>query len=75
MPSYLIRMESEVIIKIISILNALIQAFSDSSICLAIDELDAGIFEYILGELLQIFDESAKGQLIFTSHNHRALEI
>ena len=51
MPSYPIRMESEGIIKIISILNALIQAFSDSSICLAIDELDAGIFEYILGEL------------------------
>ena len=75
MPSYPIRMESEGIIKIISILNALIQAFSDSSICLAIDELDAGIFEYILGELLQIFDESAKGQLIFTSHNLRALEI
>lgn len=75
MPSYPIRMESEGIIKIISILNALIQAFSDSSICLAIDELDAGIFEYILGELLQIFDESAKGQLIFTSHNLRALEM
>lgn len=49
--------------------------FSDPSICLAIDELDAGIFEYILGELLQIFDESAKGQLIFTSHNLRALEM
>ena len=75
MPSFPIRMESEGIIKIISILNALIQAFSDPSICLAIDELDAGIFEYILGELLQIFDESAKGQLIFTSHNLRALEM
>ena len=75
MPSFPIRMESEGIIKIISILNALIQAFSDPSICLAIDELDAGIFEYILGELLQIFDESAKGQLIFTSHNLRPLEI
>ena len=74
MPSFPIRMESEGIIKIISILNALIQAFSDPSICLAIDELDAGIFEYILGELLQIFDESAKGQLIFTSHNLRVLE-
>ena len=50
-----IRMESEGIIKIISILNALIQAFGNPSICLAIDELDAGIFEYMLGELLDIF--------------------
>lgn len=70
-----IRMESEGIIKIISILNVLIQAFGNSSICLVIDELDAGIFEYMLGELLDIFDKSAKGQLIFTSHNLRALEM
>lgn len=75
MPPIPIRMESEGIIKIISILNALIQAFGNASICLAIDELDAGIFEYMLGELLDIFNKSAKGQLIFTSHNLRALEM
>ena len=70
-----LRMESEGIIKIISILNALIQAFGNPSICLVIDELDSGIFEYMLGELLDIFKKSAKGQLIFTSHNLRALEM
>lgn len=70
-----IRMESEGIIKIISILNVLIQAFGNPSICLVIDELDSGIFEYMLGELLDIFKKSAKGQLIFTSHNLRALEM
>jgi len=75
MPPIPIRMESDGIIKIISILNALIQAFGNPSICLAIDELDAGVFEYMLGELLDIFNKSAKGQLIFTSHNLRALEM
>ena len=70
-----IRMESEGIIKIISILNVLIQAFGNPSICLVVDELDAGIFEYMLGELLDVFEKSAKGQLIFTSHNLRALEM
>ena len=70
-----IRMESEGIIKIVSILNALVLAFGNPSICLAIDELDAGIFEYLLGELLDIVSKSAKGQLIFTSHNLRALEM
>lgn len=75
MPPIPIRMESEGIIKIISILNALIQAFGNPSICLAIDELDAGIFEYMLGELLDIISKSAKGQLIFTSHNLRPLEM
>lgn len=70
-----IRMESEGIVKIISILSALIQAFGNKSICLLIDELDAGVFEYMLGELLDIFKKSAKGQLIFTSHNLRPLEM
>ena len=70
-----LRMESEGIIKIISILNALMQAFGNPSVCLVIDELDSGIFEYMLGELLDIFKKSAKGQLIFTSHNLRALEM
>lgn len=74
-PPIPIRMESEGIIKIISILNALIQTFANPSICLAIDEMDAGIFEYMLGELLDIFNKNAKGQLIFTSHNLRALEM
>ncbi len=74
-PDIPIRMESEGIIKIISILNALIQAFGNPSICLVVDELDAGIFEYMLGELLEIIKKSAKGQLIFTSHNLRALEM
>ena len=70
-----IRMESDGIIKIISILNVLIQGFGNPSICLAIDEFDAGIFEYMLGELLDVFEKSAKGQLLFTSHNLRALEM
>ena len=70
-----LRMESEGIIKIISLLNALMQAFGNPSVCLVIDELDSGIFEYMLGELLDIFKKSAKGQLIFTSHNLRALEM
>ena len=40
----------------------------------AIDELDSGIFEYLLGELMRIISEHGKGQLIFTSHNLRPLE-
>lgn len=55
-PEIPIRMESEGIVKIISILSALIQAYNQPSVCLVIDELDAGIFEYMLGELLDIFN-------------------
>lgn len=69
-----LRYESEGIKKIISILQLLICVYNQSSITVAIDELDSGVFEYLLGELLRIISEKGKGQLIFTSHNLRPLE-
>ena len=69
-----LKYESEGIKKIISVLQLLIVVYNQSSITIAIDELDAGVFEYLLGELLRIIAEKGKGQLIFTSHNLRPLE-
>lgn len=69
-----LRYESEGIKKIISILSAVIAMYNNGTICLAVDELDSGIFEYLLGEILNVIQENAKGQFIFTSHNLRALE-
>lgn len=68
------RYESEGIKKIVSILQLLIVVYNNSSITVAVDELDGGVFEYLLGELLNIISEKGKGQLIFTSHNLRPLE-
>lgn len=69
-----LKYESEGIKKITSILHLLIAAYNNPSITLAVDELDAGIYEYLLGELLRIMQNSGKGQLIFTSHNLYPLE-
>lgn len=69
-----LRYESDGIKKIVSILNLLIVMYNRPSITVAIDELDAGIFEYLLGEILKIVSEQGKGQLVFTSHNLRPLE-
>ena len=69
-----LRNESEGIRKIISILSLLIAVYNNRNIVVAIDELDAGIFEYLLGELLKVLSDRGKGQLIFTSHNLRPLE-
>lgn len=69
-----LRYESEGIKKIISVLHLLIGVYNRASITVAIDELDAGIFEYLLGEILRVVSEKGKGQLIFTSHNLRPLE-
>ena len=68
------RYESEGLKKIVSILQLLIVVYNNDSITVAIDELDSGIFEYLLGEILRIISEKGKGQLIFTSHNLRPLE-
>lgn len=69
-----LQYESEGIKKIISILPLLILVYNNNSITVAIDELDSGVFEYLLGEILRIISEKGKGQLIFTSHNLRPLE-
>ncbi|MBQ9240536.1 MAG: AAA family ATPase [Duodenibacillus sp.] len=66
--------ESEGIKKIVSVLQLLIVVYNQKSMTVAIDELDSGIFEYLLGEILRILSEKGKGQLIFTSHNLRPLE-
>ena len=69
-----IKHESDGIKRIISLMAFLTTLYSDLSVCLVVDELDDGIFEFLLGEMLGTLGEEAKGQLIFTSHNLRALE-
>ncbi len=69
-----LKYESEGIKKIVSILQLLIVVYNQPSMTVAVDELDSGVFEYLLGEILRIISEKGKGQLIFTSHNLRPLE-
>ncbi|MDD4110952.1 MAG: ATP-binding protein, partial [Clostridia bacterium] len=69
------RNESTGILKIISIIQTLIAYCTYDDIFVAIDELDAGIFEYLLGNLLCLLSKEGKGQLFFSSHNLRPLEI
>jgi predicted ATPase len=68
------RYESAGIVKIVSMLQMLIEAYSNPGMFLAIDELDSCVHEYLLGELLSVMQEG-KGQLLFTAHNLRPLEV
>lgn len=70
-----LKYESDGIKKVVSILSALIAMYNSPTVCMVVDELDSGIFEFLLGEILQIINESGKGQLVFTSHNLRPLEM
>lgn len=67
--------ESAGIKKLISICCNLVACYNKESYCLVVDELDSGIYEYLLGECLEVMQQKAKGQLIFTSHNLRPLEV
>lgn len=69
-----IERESTGIIKLFSIMSALIYYIKDENAIVLIDELDIHIFEYLLAILLQALSENAKGQLIFTGHNLLPLE-
>lgn len=69
-----LRCESEGIKKLVTVLTMLVDVYSKPGSCVAIDEIDSGIFEFLLGELLQVLSEHGRGQLIFTAHNLRPLE-
>lgn len=67
--------ESAGIKKIICVLSSMIAAFNHGDVCLVVDELDSGVYEYLLGQILYVVSKEAQGQLIFTSHNLHALEV
>ena len=69
------KYESDGVKRIVSILQLLIEVFNNTSVVVAIDYLDCGIHEYLFGEIVKLMSEQAKGQLIFTAHNLRPLEI
>lgn len=69
-----LKYESEGIKRILSVLSSLIFYCDNEFSCVMIDEIDAGIYEYLLGELLVALEDMGKGQLLFTAHNLRPLE-
>ena len=70
-----LEQESEGVKRIFSKLPLLIAVYNNPSVTAAIDDMDAGFFEYLLGELLQLLTNKGRGQLIFTAQNLRPLEM
>lgn len=67
--------ESEGIRRIVGILSLLVRMFNETDTCIAIDEIDSGIFEVLLGDILRVLAQRGRGQLVFTAHNLRVLEV
>jgi AAA15 family ATPase/GTPase len=70
-----LKYESEGICRMISFISAFTACFNNKNICLMIDEFDSGIFEFLLGEIVEVFEKNGDGQFIFTAHNLRVLEV
>ena len=67
--------ESAGIRRLVNILLLLRAMYNDPSTTVVIDELDAFLFEYLLGQMVAELSAAGKGQLIFTSHNLHLLEV
>ena len=67
--------ESEGVKKLASMISLFSAMYNNPNMFVVIDELDAGIYEYLLGEILGVLNNGGKGQLLFTSHNLRLLEV
>ena len=59
--------ESAGIKKLISICSNLVACYNQESYCLVVDELDSGIYEYLLGECLEVMLEN--DFLLYTTVN------
>lgn len=69
------RNESEGIIRIAMLLSLYVRAYNDPDTLVAIDEIDTGVYERLLGEILRQITSGIRGQLVFTVHNTHPLEI
>ena len=70
-----VRLESNGIQKLIMLASAFVLASGNPSVWLFIDEFDSGVFEKLLSQLAKAFLETGKGQILFTAHNLRCLEV
>lgn len=61
--------------RLLILLNYLLIMFDTNGSLVVVDELDASLYEYLFGEILSVLNKYGKGQLIFSSHNLRALEL
>ena len=67
--------ESEGIKRLFHIAVSLARCMNESDFIAFIDEFDEGVFEVLYGDIINALNKQCMGQLIFTSHNLRPLEV
>lgn len=69
-----LRYESQGVKRMIMLIATIVPLYNYPNMSFVVDDLDEGIFEYIIGEFLEVVSEDMCGQLIFTGQNLRVLE-
>lgn len=67
--------ESTGIRKLVWLFDLLLRVANDPSVCLVVDNIDAGLGDYLLGQLFYALCMTGKGQLLFTSSSLRPMEM
>lgn len=73
--SFLFENESEGIKRLFNIAVSLARCMNEPDFIVFIDEFDEGVFEVLYGDIINALNKQCMGQLIFTSHNLRPLEV
>lgn len=69
------RNESEGVIRITMLLSLYVRVYNDPDVLVAVDEIDSGVFEKLLGDILRQLASGIRGQLVFTAHNLHPFEV
>ena len=73
--SFPFRNESEGIIRLVHLLPFLIRVYNNPDVLVAVDGIDAGLSEKLLGDTFSQLASGIRGQLVFTANNLRLFEI
>lgn len=61
--------------KLVTLVSYLVEVYTNKNAILLVDDLDRDMHEFLVGELLEVLSDGSRGQIIYTGHNLRALEV
>lgn len=61
--------------KLVNLVSYLVEVYNNKNAILLVDDLDRDMHEFFVGELLEVLSDGSRGQIIYTGHNLRALEV
>lgn len=61
--------------KLVNLVSYLVEVYNNKNAILLVDDIDRDMHEFLMGEILEVLSDGSRGQIIYTGHNLRALEV